>query len=284
MRHALLIALCATLPWTSCAAPSGAAPRDAADGWSLLELGDDLGALQLFERELQRGPDAALFAGRGQALCRLGRLDDARASYERAVALEPTEGRARIGLSAVQLAQGDVAGALATCDAAIALDPGLERAFYNRGCAHLADGRDEQAIADFTRALQLEPAHARALDNRGAALARLGRLDEAVADFQEALRLEPLSEAHGNCAAACYALGDTKRALKELNAALRIERSNPIYHANRGRIYLDLGELALALADFEAAAALAPDDADALGGLAAVRARQADVRAAALRD
>jgi tetratricopeptide (TPR) repeat protein len=54
---------------------------------------------------------AALILGRSSA--RLGRLDDARAAFDRAAALAPTAQAPRIGLAQVDLAQGQPAAALA---------------------------------------------------------------------------------------------------------------------------------------------------------------------------
>lgn len=62
-----------------------------------------------------------------------GDLDSAKASFEKALEMNPESSLATINLSAVQEAQGDLNNAVANCQKAIALDPDYDGLVYNLG-------------------------------------------------------------------------------------------------------------------------------------------------------
>ena len=81
--------------------------------------------------------------------------------------------------------------ALASFDRALALKPDYAEALYNRGNALLALKRPEDALASYDRALTLKPDYAEALYNRGNALLALKRPEDALASYDRALALKP---------------------------------------------------------------------------------------------
>ncbi len=88
--------------------------------------------------------------------------------------------------------EGKVPEALATIEAAIALDPTSAWAWAHQGDVlyqHL--GEYERAIASFGRALALDPDYAWAIAHRGASYERLDMFAEAERDFDRALALKP---------------------------------------------------------------------------------------------
>ena len=100
--------------------------------------------------------DAAAFRTRGDSLKATGALDLALAQYDRAIALDSTDGRV----------------------------------FNNRGATYMEQADYVRAVRDFDRAIALNPGHAQALKNRGRTLFFLGRFGEAAADLQRALPLD----------------------------------------------------------------------------------------------
>ena len=102
-----------------------------------------------------RPDDAALHADLGDALQTLGELEEAIASYRRAVAL----------------------------------DERLTRAWYAGGCAQAARKEYAEAVSCFRQALALVPDHAEAHHNLGEALFNLGQVDPALDEFREAVAL-----------------------------------------------------------------------------------------------
>ena len=114
-------------------------------------------ALEFFDRAARTTPGFAIFSNRGAALQMLGRLDEALASYDAALALEPNH--------AVLL--------------------------YNRGRTLEDLGRLDEALAAYQKALSLNPNYALALNNLGNTLRALNRPDEALAAYDRALGIEP---------------------------------------------------------------------------------------------
>jgi predicted O-linked N-acetylglucosamine transferase (SPINDLY family) len=93
----------------------------------------------------------------GLALYGAGRVADAAARFERAVALDASLVDAYINLSAVLVDLNRPGDAVAAADRAIALDPGRAMAYRNRGAACDELGRADETIADFGKALALDP-------------------------------------------------------------------------------------------------------------------------------
>ncbi len=224
-------------------------------GWMQIELGDAAGALASFELA---GSAPETLAGRAQALAALGALRQARAAYLEAIELEPQVADWRVGLGVVEASMHDDRAALAAFDLALELDPDSPKAFYNRGRLHAAAGRNSAALEDYSAAIRRFDRFAEAYMGRGLVQIELGDTDAAIADFHRAGGLSPCPEAHVNCAVLHYAEGNVRHALTELNTAIRLEGSNAVFYANRGRIYLDLGQFELAAADFEDAMGLGP--------------------------
>lgn len=261
-----------TLPWiaagliglASCRGPAAQARDELLleRGWMQLELGDARAALASFDSVATGDPEPEAHAGRGRAFAALGQLEAARAAFLEAVELDPEDAEWRVGLGVIEASLADDRAALAAYDAALELDPRSAKAYYNRARLHAEAGRHTAGLEDYTRAIQVSERLAEAYVGRGLLWVELGDADAAIADFHRAGGLTPCPEAHLNCAVLNYAEGDLRHALTELNAALRMEASNPVAFVNRGRIYLDLGELELAAADFEDALALAPGDAE----------------------
>ena len=274
-RHRLARGLAVCALAAGCSAPGGSSDQ-ALLGWGLLARGNHAEALAAFERELAHGSSAELHAGRGRALYGLERFEESRLAFEEAVETEPADGRWRLGHGLALLALGDATTAAGACELAIRLEPELQRAHYNLGLARLSEGSTEAALAAFTEAIRLDSGHAESYSGRGVARARLGRTSLALDDFERAARLRPLSFAHTNAAAAHYRLGDARRALGELNLAVRLDPDRPEPYVARGRIYLDLGQPSMAIEELLDALDLAPDRQDVMELLEIARA-QVDV-------
>ena len=98
----------------------------------------------------------------------------------------------------------------------------------DRGLAYQKAGDHEKAIADFTAAIALKPDNYWAHFQRAYSLTELGKTDEAIAEYTKTVAL----------------------------------KDDPGAYGNRGRLYADQGKFDLAIADFDHALALEPDDYD----------------------
>ena len=159
-------------------------------------------------------------------------------------------------------AAGDLAGALAAYETALASRP--DDVEVLAGLARLA-GRMEmpqQALGWWEQVLSLDPASLAAADGRGRSLADLHRYGDAVEVLRSAILAHPHEARLWNSLGVVLnQQGDSGAALTFFDEAVRLEPAFAAALYNRGDTRFDLGELAYAEADFNAAARHAVDPA-----------------------
>ena len=127
----------------------------------------------------------------GNILQDQGKLAEAAASHEQALAVRPDFAEAFYNLGNVRHTQQLLSEAAASYQRALALKPNLVEEHYNLGNTRQAQD-DLAAAADcFTRALVLRPGYAEAHYNLACVLQQKGRLEEALPHFQEAVDRKP---------------------------------------------------------------------------------------------
>lgn len=179
------------------------------DGWRwigtvALESGDGDAAEAALTRAVALAPtDPASFADRSSARLRLGRIGDAVADAERAVALAPGVGPIRLRLAEALAAAGDPK-AEAAFRTSLALEPGRADAIVAFGSWLRDAGRDREAVAVYQRGPAGVPEVQLGLGN---ALRALGDVDGARAAWQTALAARPafVEAAHNVGASLCEA-------------------------------------------------------------------------------
>lgn len=137
---------------------------------------------------------------------------------------------------------------------------------FNKGTAAYDNQQYQQAIDWMDQVLAQNPDNGFALAYKGSSLRYLNRLDEAVIaldraatlidDVNTAFRAWTNSERF-------YALigqGDTIAALQAINLAIQDDANQPVYWKNRAVIKAGQGNLDEAIADYDRAVALSPDD------------------------
>lgn len=201
----------------------------------------------------------------GRALRRAGRLHEAVAAYEAALALRPASGEAQFNRANALQALGRHAEAAAAYERLLAQAPDDAEALNNRGISLAALGRPAQALDSYAQALAVRPGYVEALHNRGNALAALGRPEEALAGIDAALAARP---AHAAALASrgrvLETLGRHAEALACFASVLRQRPSDVEALCDHGNALQALGRHAEALASFDAAVAVAPDHVEAL--------------------
>jgi Flp pilus assembly protein TadD len=201
---------------------------------------------------------------RGVALHRAGRFAEALASFDAALALEPSSAELCNSRGNALRRLKRLPEALASYERAIALSPELAAAWNNRGLVLQAVRRFDEAAASFRRALELQPQLAEACNNLGTVECALGRPAAALANFRLALELQPrLRGVHANLGNALRDLGQPAEALAEHELAVREDPRTAAAHCNRGNALHDLGRLDDAIASYDQATALDPGYAQA---------------------
>ncbi len=126
----------------------------------------------------------------GITLKKLGRFDEAEASYKQAIALKPDYAEAYYNLGIMLLELGRLDEAEVSFRQAKVLKLNFAPMHYNLGIALQEQGRFEEAVTSYKQTIALKPDYAEAHNNLGITLNELGRLDEAEASFKEALALK----------------------------------------------------------------------------------------------
>lgn len=129
---------------------------------------------------------------RGSLLERFSRFDEARAAYERALALDPAQAESQVNLGALLQRMGRLDEGLTVLDAAIAKHPRAQGALRNRALIKLAQNDTSGVIADLEAAFRVSPQGpvARLLS---AQYRQIGRNDLADSWQATARRLDPPS-------------------------------------------------------------------------------------------
>ena len=136
-------------------------------------------------------------------------------------------------LGAVLQDLGKLDEAVASYHKALALKPDYAEAHNNLGNAFRGLGKLEEAATSYHKALAITPDSADAHNNLGNALQNLGKLDEAVASYRKALAIMPdLTEAHSNLGAALQDLGMLDEARISYHKALAIKPGYAKAHSN----------------------------------------------------
>jgi predicted O-linked N-acetylglucosamine transferase (SPINDLY family) len=135
----------------------------------------------------------------GLALQKLGRIDEALAIHEEALALEPTSAETLNNLGTAQFALRRYETALTSFEGALVLRPGYIDAIFNRATALSKLKRHAEAVKGLDEVLALSPTHAEAHYWRGVSLHALARHAEALRSFERAVELDPNhADAWGN--------------------------------------------------------------------------------------
>jgi tetratricopeptide (TPR) repeat protein len=220
-------------------------PADAALGYLELARQNAGRAIERFDRALGRAPGyVPALVGRGEALLRTGRDDEALGAFEAALTADPelAEVRRRVealrfrglerALSEARAAEqaGRLQEARAAYERAAAASP--ESGFLHRELARVERrlGRAAEALAHARRAAEIDPADAQAHRLAGELLEDAGQLEDAVAAFERARSVEPAA--------------DLDARIQTLRGRLALARLPPEYRAIPETDRLTRGELA----------------------------------------
>ena len=142
-------------------------------------------------------------------------------------------------------------GAVAAAPASGADQPTDAAAFSRRGAAFAARHEYRSAIADLTRACQLAPSEASYFYQRALAYWADKQPDAALADLDQALKLKP-DDVNALVARAGLHAHRHERAaaIADLDAASRLAPKEAALHIQLGDLYLRLGQLAPAVAEY----------------------------------
>ncbi len=226
------------------------------------------GALRLLDRaEATDGlpPSHALWAERAGYLERLGDHEAARAAARTAGATPASSARDHYLLASGHAREGRLAEAVAELDQAIALNPRHYWSLTLRGICQLERGQATEALADFGACTGLWPEFAWGYFNLGYARAKAGNKTGAVRDYTTALERDPgFVLAYLNRGMLRSELGEYEPALADLRRAAELGRDDAYLHLGAGVALEALRRHAEADAEFDTAFARAEGESKAV--------------------
>ncbi|PYL64730.1 MAG: hypothetical protein DMF25_06065 [Verrucomicrobia bacterium] len=249
-----------------------------------LWIGQSHGTAPVLQRDawivsdLPRGTSAHLKYG--NALRDLDRFDEAGEQYRIVLELDPNAADAHYGLGHVLLAQSKLNDAASQMEEALRKDPRNGEIHSDYGYVLEGLGRKDEAIAEYENAIRLNPKSGRVHYNYAMFLASGGKLDQAIGEFQAALKYKPNHpEAHYQLGKAFSMKGDLEGAKIHYQETARLDPKAPV-HNSLGVIYMRLGQVSQAIAQFNEALRLHPDDAVAAENLRIALANERRARGA----
>ncbi|MEK6325869.1 MAG: tetratricopeptide repeat protein [Acidobacteriota bacterium] len=188
--------------------------------------------------------DAGIAAAKG------GNLEDAEASFRKALELDDTNVVAMFELAGVQLVKRNLENALELMSKAIAAEPGRVKAHYHRGMVRHARGDLQGAIIDFEIELQAHPDDVEAMLSRAVTLSDLGDKKRALADYERLMQMAPNDPRPCVNRALLLAESAPDAAIGDFSEAIRRDPRKADAYIGRGFLFRVKGRRAEALHDF----------------------------------
>ena len=180
-----------------------------------------------YREVLARRPDM-LAAARHLAFdyWRVGDVPAAIETLRAAFRETPPTGGAQIQLGTYLSEAGRLPEALALLQQAVAAEPTLD-ALNAIGIAFARAGRPREALATFARSLAIDPANAMTFENIGAVHLDAGQLAEAKRAFEQAIASNPeSSQGHAGLAMVAIRQGDRRTAIARWERAVALQPAN----------------------------------------------------------
>ncbi len=249
-------------------------------GLALLQGGKTDEAVPALQNAVKLQPTAPAYLELGSALSKQGKPEDAAAAFQSAAALDPKDPQAVLyaGMLDHQAGHDD--------KAIPALKKALELGTDNKFGAHMTlaeaydkAGQKDQAIQEYTLASEAKPDDFGAVANLGALEEQTGKTADATAAYRKALALSgtpPASQAQiQDALAQILAQGaGTEEAVTLLTQATQAVPTNAQYQSDLGQVYEKEGKADLALAAYQKALALEPNQPQAKAGAGRLSAKK----------
>jgi Flp pilus assembly protein TadD len=189
---------------------------------------------------------------------------DGRTLWTHALAVDPQNDTAHIGLCDLDLRENRMDDAILHARSALEIRPDSADAHSRLGVALSATGQNEEASIHFQNALETHQIRPRVHYNIATLLLNSGQLDEAIAEFQKELQIQPeFVEAHNNLGIALTSKGELDEALAHFQKALELDPHLPKVHHNIAMILLRKGRLDQATAHLQKELQVNPASAEA---------------------
>ncbi len=199
----------------------------------------------------------------GQQLIAARRFEEARSLYREVCAQLGTDADCWFTLGAISGMLGRLDEAVACCEKAVAIAPRHAGAWFNLGIAHRDSGQLEKSIDALRKVLQLDVRHREAAATLAYVLAALHRHDEADAVLRQILREFPEHAGlHATRGSVMQVLNHSEAAIDAYAKALALRHPEPsAIHENMAVALCQQGRYRESIEHFEAALKIEPENA-----------------------
>ena len=284
----LLVSACNTMAWAD--GFNGGGFNSASSGQGHPDFNNLLAAAQyrfaqkdfpaaaaLLEKLVVQEPkNAEAYNLLGKVYHRLGRLEQAKASYQTASSLAPDLLEPRYNLAMLLLDQGDSENSRRIMSEVCKSNANPEY-IHDLGVVDEKLGQTQEALLCYQQAVQLLPNNSQFHYSLARRLYLDNQVEASVAEYQKSLQLDPNNiDAHNNLGVALADLGRYPEAVEQYEAALKINSNYPEAqqnlgyaqaHTSLGITYCKQGNSAKALEEYKKALVIDPNFADALYNL-----------------
>jgi tetratricopeptide (TPR) repeat protein len=200
-------------------------------------------ALAHADAALAAHPEVASFHDlRGAVLARTGNTADAKAEFEKSLALDPNSSRALSGLASLEVAAGNTDAAIALLERAQKVDEKDPAASYNVAQLLLAQGKTAEAETRLRAVIQRSPSHAASRNDLAWLLANKGTsLDEALSLAEQAQRLTPTADVLDTLGWVQLKRNDAPAAVARFEQALALRPKDPTIRYHLGLALAQMG-------------------------------------------
>lgn len=247
------------------------------------------------------------FCNTGNQLKTEKRFDEAIASYQKALHLQPDYAEVHHHLAEIYFWQRKFREAIASCNKALELQPDFAPNHKILGNILQTQGNLEAALDAYAKALELNSEYAEAYINQGSIFSKIGRNEEAIVSLEKAISINPnIGAAYWNLAnvyleldnlekvvecrkqafllepklvnaetlndlgTAIGKLGDFEEAINYYHKAIELQPNYHLAHLNLGVSLRKVGKLDAAKEELQKAIALKPDDPETYNNLGRV--------------
>ncbi|WP_158534973.1 tetratricopeptide repeat protein [Acaryochloris thomasi] len=239
-------------------------------GGVLRRLGKEQDAIASFTQAIALSPNyAAAYRSRGLVHSTLGQYQKAIEDYTQAIALNSNDALAHAARGLAYANLDKATQARRDYDRAVKLYPQASResdyalVYYNRALLRAAEN-PKGALRDYSRAIQVSAEDADFFIDRGDVLDRLGKHQQAIEDYTQAIKLDAnQSRAYNNRGVAREQQEDLEGALRDYGDAIATAPNDALAYRNRGSLRLRQSNYEGAAQDYTRVIQLSPEDAEA---------------------
>ncbi len=240
----------------------------AAEGRALIDAGDPVEAIEVFESLLDENPSLTVaYIGIGTAYESMGDAARAEPAFARAVRLEPRNFEAQFGHGETLRALGRLRDSIRAFQLALAVAPNDDDALASLAAAFLEMDMPRSAVAPAQRVVELRPDEGDAHAMLGTAYMLSGRTDDAIDTYEIAIELVGNDPRLIGNLVECYAgAGRFKESVNAGEVLLELAPS-AIAWDRQGRSHFRLGDYEASVECYRRAVEIDPDYWPALNGI-----------------